>query len=140
MRKSKLSTALALGLGLSAAAISAGVAANTIGGKKNLVCAGTHVVGCSGETCIQGSPNSFDLMNFIFVDVKRKVVHGTDDDGKEVTSPIKNLEVTENAVVLQGIENHMGWTMGIDRIDGSLTMSATGSDVNFMISGNCTER
>jgi len=140
MRNSKRSIALALGLGLTATVLSAGTTAAAIGGKKNLVCAASEVVGCTEAGCLQGSPKTFDLMTFIFVDVERKLVHGTNTEGKEVSSPVKNLDVTENAVVMQGIENHAGWTMGLDRADGSMSLSLTSSDVNFMISGNCTER
>jgi len=129
-----------LGLGLSAVLFSAGAAAAGISGKTNLVCASINVVACTEGTCMQGKAQTFDMPIFMFIDVKRKVVHATDESDEEVTSPIKNYEVTENAIILQGFENHRGWTAGIDRKTGGLTLSSTGADVSFTIFGNCTER
>ena len=106
----------------------------------NLVCASVDVVGCTNGNCLQGQAHTFDMPNFMFIDVKRKLVHATDESDKEVSSPIRNFEVTENTIILQGFENHRGWTLGVDRKTGKMTMSATGADVSFMVFGNCTQR
>ena len=140
MYRTKFSIGLALGLSLSAALVAAGTAAAAITGKTDLVCASVNVVGCTDNNCLQGQAYTFDMPNFMFVDVKRKLVHATDESGKEVSSPIKNFEITENAIILQGLENHRGWTLGIERKTGGMTMSATGPEVSFMVFGNCTER
>ena len=140
MHKGILSTGLALGLGLSAAAVSVAVSAGGISGKTDLVCASVNVVGCTDDNCLQGQAHIFDMPTFMFVDVKRKLVHATDESDEEVSSPIKAFEITENAIILQGFENHRGWTLGIERKTGEMTMSATGADVSFMVFGNCTER
>jgi hypothetical protein len=89
---------------------------------------------------MQGPPGSFELPYFMLIDVSDKIILGVNTDGDKVTSPILNSDVTENAFILQGIENHRGWTMGIDRGDGDLTLSSTGAGLNFIISGNCNER
>lgn len=110
-----------------------------ITGKNDLVCASQDVLACiDGATCLQGSAGTFDLPTFMFVHVKEKDIRAVDADGSEVTSPIKNLEVTEQTAILQGFENHRGWTVAIDKMDGTFTLSATGRDVNFMIMGACT--
>lgn len=139
MHKRKLSTGLALGLGLAAATMSMGAAAEVISGKKNLVCAATNVVGCTEADCMQGQAHTFELPPFMFVDAGRKLVHGNNKKGKEVSSPIHNFEITDDAIILQGFENHRGWTIGIDRKNGAMTMSSTGTEGSFLIFGNCTE-
>ncbi len=68
------------------------------------------------------------------------MVHGTNENGAEVTSPIKNYEITDEAIILQGFENHRGWTAGIDRQSGGLTLSSTGAGIGFIIFGNCAKR
>jgi len=140
MHKRLLSTGLALGLCLGATLMSAGAAAAAISGKINLICAATNAVGCTGGICREGQAATFDMPNFMFVDAKRKLVHAINEKGEEVSSPIKSYEVTDNAIILQGFENHRGWTLGIVRGDGAMSMSSIGADVNFMIFGNCTER
>ena len=109
-------------------------------GKKDLVCASQDVMACvEGATCLQGNPSTFELPTFMFVHVKEKEIRAVDADGSSLTSPIKTWEVTDQSAILQGFENHRGWTVAIDRMDGSFTLSATGPDVNFMIMGACTK-
>lgn len=139
MRTGKLSTGTLLGLGLTAALFGS-TAVAAISGKTDLICASVNVVACADSNCLQGQAQTFDMPTFFWVDVKRKLMHGRDEDSKEISSPIKNWEVTDNAVILQGLENHRGWTAGIDRKNGELTLSSTGAEVSFIIFGNCTER
>jgi hypothetical protein len=140
MQTTKLSASLVLAWGMFTALLSTAASANVIGGKNDLVCASVSVIGCTEGDCIEGQAGTFDMPKFMFVDVKRKLVHTNDKDGKEVGSPIKNFEVTEDSVILQGIENHKGWTLGIERESGHMTLSATGAEVSFMVFGNCIER
>jgi hypothetical protein len=140
MHKRLVSTGLALGLGLSATLLPAGASAEAISGKKNLICASDTVVACADGICMQGPATDFDMVNFMFVDAEGKMVYAMNEEGEKVVSPINSYEITDNAIILQGFENHRGWTIGIDRGDGKLTMSATGADLGFMVFGDCNER
>jgi len=136
MRNRKLSSALVLGLGLLTSALAS---AAGFDGRSNLTCAVMDVVACTeGPTCLQGSSSTFDLPVFIFVDFKAKVVRGTNDSGSKEVSPVKNSETTEAQILLQGIEDHRGWSMAIDRRTGHFNLSSSGADVSFMLSGACT--
>ena len=120
----------------------AGVSAEdpVITGKKDLICASQDIMACiDGAVCMQGKPSTFDMPTFMFVDIKTKVIRAVDEDGSSVTSPIKTHEVTEQSAIMQGYENHRGWTLAIDKMEGSFTLSSTGPDVNFMIMGACTQ-
>jgi hypothetical protein len=139
MYKRKLSTGLALGIGLTAAALSMGATAEAISGKKNLVCAAAAVVGCTEGSCMQGRAQTFELPTFMFINAERRHVHANNEKGEEFSSPIKSFEITENTISLQGFENHRGWTIGINRDDGEMAMSSTGADVSFLVFGNCIE-
>ena len=138
MHLKPLSTGLALALGLSAL-FSPATSAMEISGKNNLVCASLDVVACTHGNCLKGQAHTFEIPTFMFVDVKRRLVHAKDKDGKEVESPVKNFEVTEKAIVLQGFENHRSWSLGIERDTGGMTMSSTGAAVSFIVFGNCIE-
>jgi hypothetical protein len=112
-----------------------------ITGKQDLVCATQYAMACvDGSVCRQGPSNSFDLAAFLFVDAKKKQIRGIGKDRSEVTSKIMQSDITERSFILQGFENHNGWSMGIDRIDGSYTLSVTGPDINFTVMGACTTR
>ena len=136
MRNRILCSSLVLGLGL----LTSGLAsAAGLDGKSNLTCAVMDVVACTeGPTCLQGSSKTFDLPVFIFVDFKAKVVRGTNEGGGKEVSRVKNSETTESQLLLQGIEDHRGWSLAIDRRTGQLNLSSSGADVSFMLSGACT--
>ena len=135
MQYRKHLAALALGLGLSAGVSAAGLSASG-----NMVCAASAVVGCTtGPSCLQGTSASFDLPTvFMFVDFKKKTITGTEADGDKVVSPIRNMEITDSTLILQGIENQRGWSMAVNRQSGEMSLSSTGPDVDFMIFGACT--
>lgn len=110
-----------------------------ITGTKNVVCASQEVMACiEGGTCLQGNPGTFELPTFMFIHVKEKEIRAVDADGSTLTSPIKTYEVTAESAIMQGYENHRGWTLAVNKMDGHFTLSATGPDVNFMIMGACT--
>jgi hypothetical protein len=135
----KYTTVPALGLYLIGAALSSGATADSFTGKTSAVCATVSVVACTDDlVCLQGNSRTFDLPTFMFIDVKENVIRTTAGSDESAESPIKTKEITENSVILQGFENHRGWTMAVDRSDASFNVSSTGPDVNFMITGNCT--
>jgi hypothetical protein len=139
MKNRKYLGMLASGLGLSAALLAPGAMADSFDGKSNVICSTVNVTACTSEgVCLQGQAQTFDMPAFMIIDVKKKVVRATADSGRNESSPISAKEITEKTVILQGFENHRGWTMAIDRTDGSLNLSSTGPEVNFMITGNCT--
>ena len=129
--------ALLAGLALT---ITVSIARAEISGKVDLFCESSDVVGCTETLCLQGTPGSFDLSHYMLIDVESKAVRGLNQEGESFSSPVLNTDVTDKAFILQGIDDHRGWTMGIDRGTGKMTVSSTSADVNFMITGTCTER
>jgi hypothetical protein len=134
-----LRSAFALGLGLATTLLSTGAAAAGFDGTANLVCAAVDVVGCTnGPVCAQGQAKAFDLPAFMFIDFQNQVIRATDESGYKEVSPIRNLEKTDARLILQGVENHRGWSATIDRSSGAVTVTSSGPDVSFMVFGNCT--
>jgi len=128
-------------LGLAAMLLPAGGSAAGLDGKASLVCAAVDVIACAnGPGCSEGSANHFDLPQFMFVDFKKQQVHATDETGKNVVSPIKNSAITEQQIILQGTENHRGWSATIDKANGKMTVVSSGPGVSFMVFGACTTR
>jgi hypothetical protein len=127
---------LAITLGIAPVAASAA----GLDGSSNMVCAATRVVACTkAGTCFEGEASTFDLVEFIFVDVKAKVVRArTQGDTRKEESPIRVLEKSSNQLILQGVENGHGWGMSIDQAGGRMTAAIAGESANFMIFGVCT--
>ena len=139
MRKRTRSAALMLGLGLTTTLLSGGALAGGFDGTASLVCATVDVVACTdGPVCMQGQAHTFDLPSFMFVDFENKVIRATDESGHKEVSPIRNFEQTKKQMILQGVENHRGWSLAIDRQTGRMTVTSAGPDVSFMIFGSCT--
>ena len=128
-------------LGLTAMLLPAAVSAAGLDGKSGLVCAAVDVIGCeNGPGCMEGTASGFGMPQFMFVDFKKQEVNATDESGIDIVSKIRSSEITEQQIILQGIENHRGWIATIDKTNGNMAVSSAGSGVSFMIFGACTTR
>jgi len=132
-------------LTMASIAITIGVApvaafAGGLDGSANLVCAANHVVACTkAAVCFEGDANTFDLVEFMFVDFKAKVVKArTQGDARREESPIRIFEKSNTQLILQGVENGHGWGMSIDQTGGRMSAAIAGESANFMIFGVCT--
>jgi hypothetical protein len=118
------------------------VAASAAGldGSSNIVCAVNKVVACTkAAVCLEGDASSFDLVEFMFVDFKAKVVRArTLGDERKEESPIRSLTKSNTQLILQGAENGTGWGMSIDQAGGRMSAAISGESVSFMIFGVCT--
>lgn len=105
----------------------------------NLHCALVDVVACNdGGLCLKGSSRDFDLPEVLVIDLAKEQVRGHESSGIEEVSPIRNSENTGKQLILQGVENHRGWTIAVDQSDKSMALTSSGSDINMMIFGSCT--
>ena len=137
MKKSR-TLLVALGLALAVGAADE-ASAKGFEGSGNFVCSTVEVVACTGSSiCLQGHAHDFELPDFLFVEMAKKVVRATEESGQTESSPIKSVERTEHRVILQGFENHHGWTLAVDRRNGKMTLTSTGPDLSFMVFGACT--
>lgn len=127
---------------LTCAALFASGAANAKGsfdGKSNLICASFNVMACvDGMNCVKGEARDFEMPEFMMVDFKKKVVHGTyESETKDANSPIKNMEVNGSQLILQGVENAHGWSMAVHNKTGRMSLSVVGEQLSFSIFGAC---
>ena len=129
-------TSLAITLGAAPLAASAA----GFDGSANLVCAANKVVACTkAAVCVEGDASTFDLVEFMFVDFKARVVKArTQGDARKEESPIRIFEKSNTQLILQGVENGHGWGMSIDQTGGRMAAAIAGESVNFMIFGICT--
>ena len=130
----KASTAIAIG------AASVAASATGLDGSANLVCVANHVVACTkAAVCFEGDASAFDLVEFMFVDFKAKVVKArTHGDARKEESPIRIIEKSNTQLILQGAENGHGWGMSIDQTGGRMAAAIAGESASFMIFGVCT--
>lgn len=83
--------------------------ADKLDDSSKIVCSSVDVIACNqGASCVNGSSQSFELPNLMFINFKEESISEKNHEGKEFVSPIKNYEVTQSQVIIQGIENHRG--------------------------------
>jgi hypothetical protein len=97
---------IAVAIGVAPVAASAA----EVDGSANLVCAAHKVVACTkAGVCFEGDASTFDLVEFMFVDFKGKVVKARAlCDTRKEEWPIRILEKSNTQLVLQGVENGHG--------------------------------
>lgn len=134
MKPSKLVLGMAMAFSsLFAAQLSAAEA------RKDMVCSLVDVVGCKSDgTCLQGSSREFDIPDLLVIDFNKKEVRAHKEANDDTVSLIKNYEETDQQLIFQGIENHQGWTLAVDRENSSLALTSVGEDINLMVFGSCT--
>ena len=72
------------------------------------------------------------------LDTKIKVLRSTRESGVKAVSPIKNMELNGDQLVLQGVENGRGWDIAINAKTGRMSAAGVGDDVSFLVHGTCT--
>jgi len=103
-------------------------------GSKALICATVETHDCSaGTACTRGLPQDVGAPQFMRIDFEKKTIAGP-----YRTTPIVALNRTERQTLLQGSELGFGWTLAIDRQDGSVAASYVGDIGVVAIFGACT--
>ena len=119
--------------------VSTTASAEGLDGSSDMVCAVIKVVGCVEDAgCVLGQAKSFDLPVLVVFDAKKKVIRGTDESGHEEVSPVKNMERSNDHLILQGAEEGRGWDIAIDSKTGEMRGAVVGDAVSILVSGACT--
>ena len=111
-------------------------AAEGFDGKGALVCDLAAVGQCDGGAqCADVTFQQIDLPPVFEVDFSQKVLHSEDD---RRTTPIEDVELSEQALLLQGRQNGRGWSIAIGRTDGRMTATIAEVAGAMVVSGACT--
>jgi hypothetical protein len=139
MRNENYSRAIAAWMLAVTPLISTTAMAEGMDGSRDIVCAVSDIVGCADSgACVEGSAKDFELPQFMILDADKKVVRASYESGQKAVSPVKNLERSQNHLLLQGVENGRGWNIAIDTRSGNMSASAVGEAVSFLAFGACT--
>lgn len=109
-------------------------------GSNSMACSLVDVVACAGDksACIKGTTRGFDLPELFIYESEGKHLRATYESGHKAVSPVKNLEVNGEHLIMQGVENSRAWSFAIDTKTGNMSGSGVGKEVNFLIFGICT--
>ncbi len=129
--------AISLALGLCLAPSS--LLAAPYDGSVPLLCAAMTVLECENTgACQRRTAASVGLPSFITIDFEKKLLHGTDQQGR--TSALKHLEHLNARLILHGGEEGRGWTVVIAEDTGTMSATVAEDQVGFVVFGACTPR
>ena len=133
-------TACSLALGLFAIAVPV-ARADDLTGQSRFLCSAMQTSICyiDGE-CESGPAWSWDVPQFIEVDLDKKQLSTTKASGESRSSPIVNFKRDEGQIVLQGYENKRAFSFLIDEKTGWATVAIARREVAVTVFGACTPK
>jgi hypothetical protein len=140
-KKSVTALALAAPLALLAQAapiLTAPAEAEGIDGSQNLLCFAANLSQCENDgRCEPVMAEDLDLPKFFRLDFSAMTVSRKTGEDSERSSKILNMSTSEDGLLLQGLEEGMGWTLSVEP-GGDMSLSATRAGVAFVVFGACT--
>lgn len=105
---------------------------------KLMVCAAIEIYDCGfGEDCTRGVAIDVDLPIFLGIDFEKKMITGTMDDGSVRTTKIQRMERLAGGIIIQGIEDGLGFSLSYNSSTRKITGAVSGDQVGFVIFGAC---
>lgn len=115
-----------------------GASAGIFDGSKPLLCASIEAFECAPGDCEWGASQSVNFPQFLRVYFQDKQIKAIRANGETVTTKIQQMTEMDDRIVLQGVENGLGWAVTITNETGRMSLAASGSEVAFVIFGACT--
>lgn len=126
--------------------LSAPAVAGDFDGRQNLICAAMDVNEClPGGECKRMTALEVNFPDFIRINFKDKAIRTEQSGGEKLKTTIERMETVDGKIIIQGAEDGredtkdgLGWTVAIDEENGKMVLSASGTDVAFVVFGACT--
>jgi hypothetical protein len=119
--------------------VPAAALAGAYDGSSGLICASLDTAHCVAEgECATGRAASVNLPQFFKIDFEAETIRAERPDGSERSSPIEITSHDQDHLVLQGVQEGLGWSVVIDETTGHMTIAASGHGEAFIVFGACT--
>lgn len=113
--------------------------AEDVDGSKPLLCALYSVTSCvPNEECQSESPDAANVPRFLNVNLGDQTISSTRPNDERVT-PIKTVEHLKDRLVLQGVDDPLAWSIGIEG-NGDMLLTGMKGDEGFIAFGACIAR
>ena len=122
------------------------VGAAEFDGSQPLLCSSVTVNECLPDAdCERVSAISVNAPNFLRIDVKKKTISNAAADASRPPNVIESSAVLGDKLYLQGKDDGiegvrddgLAWSVAIDQDTGEMVLTASGSEVAFVIFGAC---
>ena len=128
-----------LGLGTALSIVSFGASADNFDLSQALICASIETYDCQpGGNCIKGRAEDINFPQFIRLDFENGIAKTTRAGGEERTAKFQTPAVYDGRLVLQGVQDGLGWSMTITQASGNMSLTVSGDELAMVIFGACT--
>lgn len=108
-------------------------------GAEQLLCASVQATVCETEgECESGAPWTWNVPQFIEIDLGERVLRTTEASGEARETPIKNFLIEEGTIFLQGVERGRAFSVVIEESSGSASIAVARSGLTVSVFGACT--
>jgi hypothetical protein len=115
------------------------LAAAGLDGKSPVICATNETFDCSPDSdCIKDTPEAVNLPRFIWLDFAKKQARTKRASGEERTAEIRDVNVGDTMINLQGVQGGHGWSIAITKDTGAMSAAISGDQLGFVVFGVCT--
>lgn len=115
--------------------------ADDLTGAQKILCTSSEAIVCpADDLCERGPLSSWDVPQFLEIDLAQKRLSTTKASGLNRTTPIANLLRDKGKIVLQGYENGRAFSFLIDEKSGYASMAVVREDLVMTVFAACTPK
>ena len=115
------------------------VSADNLEGEQQFICSFAIATVCTADgECEIGVPWSWNIPQFIEVDLDKQTLSTTKASGENRVSPVKNAERHDGAIFLQGVERGRAYSFVITEETGMVSVAVAREDISVAVFGACT--
>ena len=113
--------------------------ADDVTGASKLLCTSVEATSCRDDgDCVTDVPWSFNIPQFIEVDIAGKMLSTTKASDEVRQSPIQSLVRIDGAMVIQGLEQGRAYSFVINNKSGRLSAAVARDGITVTVFGACT--
>ena len=104
-----------------------------------ILCTAIQATSCNEETdCVTDTPASFNVPQFIEIDLVAKLLSTTKAAEEQRQSPIRTLTREDGLIVVQGLELGRAYSLVINESTGRLSAGVARDGITVSVFGACT--
>jgi hypothetical protein len=112
--------------------------ADDLTGSNRFLCASIQATRCTEADCVVAAPRTWNIPQFIEVDLRAKTLSTTKASGAARVTPIKHLERENGLIVLQGTEAGRAFSFVITEETGLVSAAVAREGMTVGVFGSCT--
>lgn len=110
-------------------------------GTQAFACSPIEIVSCVPDAgCEKETAETVNLPALLVFDVPAGKITGTRPDGKRLETRIDSLRHVQDDLALQGVQEHVLWSVSIAEASGRMALAAMGDGVGYIAFGGCALR